>query len=609
MSKRLLFGSSFALFLATGLFLCSPTNVRASEPVATEEIQELDIVDEDTTTPEENITLESEAEIAPNDTTEESTPSDTNDSDVDYSEVTEDITLLAADNYPTVYKGVDYSKVYNFTQYINKYPDIKAKFGNNAEAALSHFVNYGMKEGRMGNSTFDVKSYRRQYSDLRNSFGSSLPSYYNHYINYGSKEGRSPSGCSVLVNPITKYNGTDYSKVYDYNFYVKKYADVKKAFGEDDAAVIKHFVLHGMNEQRQGSGTFSEVAYRYQNPDLRKAFRLNYASYYNHYMNYGYREKRKTTGNTTNMVNPLSTYDYVDFSNIYDFNYYRNHADLKKAFKDDDIALFEHFLSNGIREGRQAKTSVSPNSAAYKDKKSMAPTLVNAPTSWLGFNFSDVYSYGYYITHNPDVVKACGYDNKKVFLHFIDSGIFEGRTAKPNMGPNTTAYATARETYRPYRNLHSRLYSAIFVGDSRTRDMNNAVNMSPFKVYGNSGSGFDHIKSVIDANPGKLALVWSGFNDWGRYQEYIDYYKSKQGNIIFLTVGAMDDALASHAWKWGNTDIGGATFNQRLSAAKLPTVDVYKYTKSNGPQTHDGVHYTPSFSQKIFSYIKSVLWM
>lgn len=90
----------------------------------------------------------------------------------------------------TVYRGLDYSPIYNFEYYLNRYPDIKSVFGNDEKAALNHFIIYGMKEGRSAQANFDVYFYRSSYPDLEAAFGDDLMSYFYHYINYGMKEGR-----------------------------------------------------------------------------------------------------------------------------------------------------------------------------------------------------------------------------------------------------------------------------------------------------------------------------------------------------------------------------------------------------------------------------------
>ena len=50
----------------------------------------------------------------------------------------------------TVYNGIDYSLVFDADYYLNRYSDLKAAFGSDKNAALNHFMTYGLKEGRQG---------------------------------------------------------------------------------------------------------------------------------------------------------------------------------------------------------------------------------------------------------------------------------------------------------------------------------------------------------------------------------------------------------------------------------------------------------------------------
>lgn len=90
----------------------------------------------------------------------------------------------------TVYNGVDYQPVYNYTYYKKKYKDLRDAFGTDKKAYFDHFCKFGMKEGRQAASAFDVQKYKARYEDLRKQFGDNLPEYYKHYCVYGKKEGR-----------------------------------------------------------------------------------------------------------------------------------------------------------------------------------------------------------------------------------------------------------------------------------------------------------------------------------------------------------------------------------------------------------------------------------
>ena len=99
-------------------------------------------------------------------------------------------------------------------------------------------------------------------------------------------------GGPTILYPTLLGDGRDYSAVYDVNEYVNKYTDLKKAFGYDDEALLRHFVNFGMNEGRQAKSTFNVEIYKDNYADLRKAFRNNNKEYYLHYMNFGIREGR-----------------------------------------------------------------------------------------------------------------------------------------------------------------------------------------------------------------------------------------------------------------------------------------------------------------------------
>lgn len=150
-----------------------------------------------------------------------------------------------------------------------------------------------MKEGRQASSKFDVNSYRMRYKDLRSAFGYDLASYYYHYMSSGKAEGRQATGKVTDIDGVTVYNGVDYAAVYNFNYYVDANPDIKAAFGNDDLAVLSHFVNYGMKEGRRGCEAFNVLTYREKNGDLKAAFGDDLKQYYIHYMNYGKNEGRK----------------------------------------------------------------------------------------------------------------------------------------------------------------------------------------------------------------------------------------------------------------------------------------------------------------------------
>ena len=88
-----------------------------------------------------------------------------------------------------VYNGVDYSHVYDYSYYCNRYPDVRVLYGNNQAGALSHFVNTGMGQGRQGSNEFNLNIYMENYPELKDTFGEDRASYYYHYMSTGYSNG------------------------------------------------------------------------------------------------------------------------------------------------------------------------------------------------------------------------------------------------------------------------------------------------------------------------------------------------------------------------------------------------------------------------------------
>lgn len=351
---------------------------------------------------------------------------------------------------------VDYSAVFDAAYYANRYPDLKAAFGNDESALLQHFIQYGMAEGRQGSSQFDVYSYKNLYPDLRAAFGNNLKSYYMHYISSGKAEGRKATGVNTLQNPITTYNGIDYSAVYDYNYYLKKYSDLAKIYTNDDIGLLAHFVNCGMGEGRQAKDSFDVSSYRNQYQDLRIAFGNNLKSYYMHYISNGKAEGRKATG-VSKLQNPVMVYQGVDYSAVYNYSYYlKKYKDLAKIYTNDDVGLLAHFVVSGMTEGRQGKDSFDVISyrnqyqdlrlAFGKDLRSYyihymncgkkegriatgVKTLQNPVTTYNGTNYSAVYDYSYYNSKYSDLKSAFKGDDIDLLAHFVNNGMSEGRQA------------------------------------------------------------------------------------------------------------------------------------------------------------------------------------
>lgn len=131
--------------------------------------------------------------------------------------------------------------------------------------------------------------------------------------------------------------------------------------------------------------TFDPIFYSYCYGDLSKAFGTNEVALGNHFLNNGKKEGRCA-------------------SPVFDTSYYlNNNSDLKAVFGNDYLSAYNHFLNNG-----------------YKENRALSP----------------VFNMGYYLNNNPDVRQAFGTDYLRVLKHFIEDGMREGRKGSAEFNLN-----------------------------------------------------------------------------------------------------------------------------------------------------------------------------
>lgn len=110
-----------------------------------------------------------------------------------------------------------------------------------------------------------------------------------------------------------------------------------------------------------------------------------------------FKNKLSSEGGTVTNTQSKYLYNNVDYSLVFDPQYYYNkYADLQKALGTDAKKLFNHFCTNGMKEGRQAKATF--NVAVYK-------------------------------SNYTDLQKAFGSNLPAYYTHYINYGYKEGRKA------------------------------------------------------------------------------------------------------------------------------------------------------------------------------------
>lgn len=101
-----------------------------------------------------------------------------------------------------------------------------------------------------------------------------------------------PASQAVINTAANVYQGVDYSAVFDFAYYINHYPDMRVFYANDQQGALRHFVLNGMAEGRQGCENFNVNIYRENYPDLQAAFGGDLRQYYLHFITSGSREGR-----------------------------------------------------------------------------------------------------------------------------------------------------------------------------------------------------------------------------------------------------------------------------------------------------------------------------
>lgn len=166
---------------------------------------------------------------------------------------------------------------------------------------------------------FDADFYLMTYGDLRNAFGRDLNAAKNHWLTNGIKEARRSS------------------PAFDVRYYRDIHSDLVKVFGNDFNGVIDHWLRHGIQEGRRSSLVFDVKYYLGKYPDLQNAFgSTNYSAAVDHWLRHGVSEGRQGS---------------ADFNSTC---YLSNNPDVAKAYGANNYkGAIEHYLEFGKNEGRR----------------------------------------------------------------------------------------------------------------------------------------------------------------------------------------------------------------------------------------------------------------
>lgn len=185
-------------------------------------------------------------------------------------------------------------------------------------------------------------------------------------------------------------------------------------------------------------------------------------------------------------LSPVTTYNGVNYSAVYDYNYYvTKYEDVWNAYKNDDASVLRHFVEVGMKEGRRGKSSFSVKSYAYQyydlrklykndlpkyylhyissgKKEGRIATgttrMKGGPYVYNNVNYKAVFNVGYYANRYPDLQKKYGLDDDKYLKHFVQTGMKKAR--KGNSEFNVKHY---KDRYADLRKLYGEEYKKYYI--------------------------------------------------------------------------------------------------------------------------------------------------
>lgn len=159
----------------------------------------------------------------------------------------------------------------------------------------------------------------------------------------------------------------------------------------------------------------------------------------------------------------------------------------------------------------------------------------------------------------------------------------------------------------------------IFVGDSRTGQMGNAVGGSQawpgtafVACFGGGAEWLSGQKAKQDIDsfviPGSVIILNYGVNDLARHNDYIPLinryaadWREKGAAVYFASVGPVGEN------EYGKRNWAVEYFNGQLSGRldkSIGRIDMYGYLTASGYTTlPDGLHYTPDTYAKMFQFL------
>lgn len=323
--------------------------------------------------------------------------------------------LIVCKKYQAVVSKSDY---FDESWYVSVYPDVKMS----GMSPLRHYLTHGWREGRKPSKKFDGNAYLEANSDVRAKGICPLA----HYEKWGKHEGRrlciqngesckpiailskKPDAVPVPVVRVMPQSeqSEDYqllkiSRMFDWNWYLRQYADVCNA-GLDP---IAHYLSYGWREGRKPGPNFDGNSYREANPDVKYAKICPLV----HYERYGKYEARRLFPNktSTKLSFPFGAESLIYVQPLTVENRFRRVAVFASFSSDGKIHDYVLYYLRKLREVCDAIVMVADNPIIPSELDKLSGLVVYAQFKrHEEYDFGS-YKRGYQYAREKGLLKAC----------------------------------------------------------------------------------------------------------------------------------------------------------------------------------------------------------
>ena len=314
--------------------------------------------------------------------------------------------------FNTFFNGIDYSPVYNYHFFTNRYGDsIPELRGATEDEALEYFVTVGMANGLQGSSEFNLEYFKSNYPELKVLFGDDYSLFYYHYMGY--RAGRliiyeeDIEECLAGFMHFSHIQDCFYRLVFNYLWFINQNREDPLISEMNEQEALEFFITIGMELGMQGSPDFDINVYK-EYEDLAEYFGDNLRGYYYHFIELGYDEGRVAVEENEKDEKKWEEGDLIafmllpvfqgqDYSHVFNFEWFMNqYRDNPLISEMAEQEALEFFVTTGMELGMQ------------------------------GSPFFDIDAYK---ENNEGLISVFGDDLRAYYFHFIHFGFYERRIA------------------------------------------------------------------------------------------------------------------------------------------------------------------------------------